>query len=79
MKDIFRTLPVIAVMTTVAACSGGIEEQNPNGPATGDKIRIEFTAEIPGPASARRPQPKRAPASTSATDRSCPAGTTETR
>ena len=38
MKDIFRTLPVIAVMTTVAACSGGIEEQNPNGPATGDKI-----------------------------------------
>lgn len=48
MKDIFRTLPVIAVMTTVAACSGGIEEQNPNGPATGDKIRIEFTAENPG-------------------------------
>ena len=48
MKDIFRTLPVIAVMTTVAACSGGIEEQNPNGPTTGDKIRIEFTAENPG-------------------------------
>ena len=62
MKNIFRTLPVIAVMTTVAACSGGIEEQNPNGQA-----------------SARRPQPKRAPASTSATDRSCPAGTTGTR
>ena len=36
MKDIFRTLPVIAVMTTVAACSGGIEEQNPNGPATAE-------------------------------------------
>ena len=48
MKDTFRTLSVIAAMTTVAACSNGIEEQNPNGPATGDKIRIEFTAKNPG-------------------------------
>ena len=48
MKDTFRTLSVIAAMTTVAACSNGIEEQNPNGPATGDKIHIEFTAKNPG-------------------------------
>lgn len=35
MKDTFRTLSVIAAMTTVAACSNGIEEQNPNGPGNG--------------------------------------------
>ena len=75
MKDTFRTLSVIAAMTTVAACSNGIEEQNPNGPATGDKIRIEFTAKNPG--TGINPPP--APASTSATARLYPAGTTGTR
>lgn len=55
MKKIFRTLPVIAVMTAVAACSDGIEEQNPDSPETGDKIRIEFTAENPDTGSSSAP------------------------